>query len=251
MYAGNGVCIDIHLKNGARNFPLMPELAVQIACVRARTDLANELYQAIEFSNYEHVHSCLARNAATSQGFAPLHAALAHCPDSPPHHRSFASGSSVCEQCLRMWIFTLTPCTHMLWFHVCWRQMHLWMLLITRETHHCILQESMPGLAVYDFCSAGQLVSAHGTYKEKLHCLQLLMLVAIQTRFPCCWAVLRQRLGRMFSWWVCICWWDTGDTQADSCSLHVASSLFNKSFILLLFTVVLLLSKTCLSCLQF
>ena len=67
---------------------LMPELAVQIACVTTRTDLADELYQAVASSNYENVHSCLAKgqcpNAANSEGFAPLHVALAQCPESPP-----------------------------------------------------------------------------------------------------------------------------------------------------------------------
>ena len=38
---------------------LMPELAVQIACITTRTDLADELYQAVASSNYENVHSCL------------------------------------------------------------------------------------------------------------------------------------------------------------------------------------------------
>ena len=67
---------------------LLPELAVQIACITARIDLADELYEAVKSSNYDNLHFCLAQgqcpNAATSQGFAPLHAALAQCHESPP-----------------------------------------------------------------------------------------------------------------------------------------------------------------------
>ena len=76
-------------------FPSCPSLQSKLLAF-ARTDLANELYQAIEFSNYEHVHSCLARNAATS------HKDLLRCmlPWRTAHHHW---SQKLCFGLERMW----------------------------------------------------------------------------------------------------------------------------------------------------